>query len=239
MRHLRSRGERANSVGPMESDSRMKAETLRPRHPAVRRTLRAILVVLALLLAWPFVAWIAARGLIVKAELRQADAIAVLAGSSTYVERTHHAAQLFREGRAATIVLTNDNLRSGWSGEEQRNPLFVDRAVDELKEQGVPVERIEIVPGAVTNTYEEVLHLREYALARGLRSIVVVTSAYQSRRALWTLRRVFHDTDVAIGMDTAEPGEQSPSPATWWLHKLGWKLVPGEYLKMIYYRLKH
>ena len=42
-----------------------------------------------------------------------------------------------------------------------------------------------------------------------------------------------------IGVDSAEPGEQSPRPATWWLHRLGWKLVPGEYLKLIYYRLKH
>ncbi len=203
------------------------------------RMRRWILVGLLSVGAWPLLAWIAAKGLIVKAELSQADAIAVLAGSSTYRERTHRAAQLFHEGRAARIALTNDNQRSGWSAAEQRNPLFVERAVEELKEQGTPVERIEIVPGAVTNTYEEVLHLREYALARGLRSIVVVTSAYQSRRALWTLRRVFHGTGVAIGMDAVEPGEQSPSPATWWLHKLGWKLVPGEYLKLIYYRLKH
>ena len=203
------------------------------------RMRRWILVGLLSLGAWPLLAWIAAKGLIVKAELSQADAIAVLAGSSTYRERTHRAAQLFHEGRAARIALTNDNQRSGWSGAGQRNPLFVERAVDELKWQGVPIERIEIVPGAVTNTYDEAVHLRQYALERNLRSILVVTSAYQSRRALWTLRRVFEPSDVMIGIDCAEPGEQSPRPATWWLHRLGWKLVPGEYLKLIYYRLKH
>ncbi len=203
------------------------------------RMRRWILVGLLSLGAWPLLAWIAAKGLIVKAELSPADAIAVLAGSSTYRERTHRAAQLFHEGRAARIALTNDNQRSGWSGAGQRNPLFVERAVDELKGQGVPIERIEIVPGAVTTTYDEAVHLRQYALERNLRSILVVTSAYQSRRALWTLRRVFEPSDVMIGVDSVEPGEQSPRPATWWLHRLGWKLVPGEYLKLIYYRLKH
>lgn len=192
-----------------------------------------------LLIAWPLLGWIAAKGLIVNAELPQADAIAVLAGSSTYLERTHRAAQLFHEGRAAKIALTNDNLHSGWSAEQQRNPLFVEQAFDELTNQGVPAGRIEIVPGAVTSTYDEALRLRQYALARSVRSLLVVTSAYQSRRALWTLRRVFERSDIAIGLDSVEPGEQSPTPATWWLHRLGWKLVPGEYLKIIYYRLKH
>src|SRR5437016_14503929 len=95
-------------------------------------------VALLLLLAWPLLAWIAARELIVNAELPHADAIAVLAGSSTYIERAHRAAQLFHEGRAAIIALTNDNLHSGWSGEQQRNPLFVEQARDVLKQQGVP-----------------------------------------------------------------------------------------------------
>jgi uncharacterized SAM-binding protein YcdF (DUF218 family) len=219
----------------MKSDSRMKAEALETKYPAPPKTRRrAILVVLALLLAWLCVAWIAARGLIVKAELQQADAIAVLAGSSTYVERTHRAAQLFREGRAGTILLTNDNLRSGWSGEEQRNPFFVELAVRELNRQGVPSGKIQIIPGGVMSTYDEALHLREYAISHGLRSILVVTSAYHSRRVWWTLRRVFAGSNLMIGVAPAEP-EQSPSAATWWLHKFGWKSVPGEYVKIIYY----
>ena len=196
-------------------------------------------VALLLLLAWPLLAWVAARELIVKAELPHADAIAVLAGSSTYIERTHRAAQLFREGRAAKIVLTNDNLRSGWSGKQQRNPFFIELAVEELNRQGVPARNIEIVPGAVVNTYDEALHLRDYAISRSLRSILVVTSAYQSRRALWTLRRVFDGTGTAIGIATAEPGEQSPSAIGWWLHRFGWKSVPLEYVKIVYYRWKY
>ena len=196
-------------------------------------------VVLLLLAAWSIVAWGAASALVVRATLPHADALVVLAGSSTYVERTHRAAQLFAEGVSSRIVLTNDNLRGGWSASQERNPLFVELAAEELKRQGVPAEKIDIVPGAVTSTYDEIQRVREYSVARGLRSILIVTSAYHSRRAWWTVGQVFRDSNVAIGLDVAAPGEQTPRPATWWLHRFGWKLVPGEYVKIIYYRWKY
>lgn len=201
-----------------------------------RRWLRIALV---LLLAWPFVAFVAAKTLIVSSETSNADAIVVLAGSSTYIERTQHAAQLFNQGLAPRIILTNDNIRSGWSVAEQRNPLFVERAAEELKRQGVAADKIEIVPGSVSSTHDEALRIRDYTRERGWHSILLVTSAYQARRALWTLRRVFAATDVRIGLDAAAPGQQSPGPATWWFHRLGWKLVAGEYVKIIYYRIKY
>jgi len=208
--------------------------------PMKRKTTRRILfAALALALLWPLAAWTAAQALIVSPETSRADALAVLAGSSTYLERTHHAAQLFHAGRAPRIVLTNDNIRSGWSAAEERNPLFVERAVEELKRAGVPADKIEIVPGNVTSTYDEAVRLRDYAGARSWRSMVVVTSAYQSRRARWTLRRVFNGGGVAIGVDAAPPGQQSPRATTWWLHRFGWDLVPGEYAKLVYYRLKY
>ena len=207
----------------------------RRRGRAWRRGRIALLV----LVAWLLLAWVAAEALIVKSELAHADALVILAGSSTYIERTQRAAQLFQQGRAPVIILTNDNIQSGWSIEEQRNPLFVELAAEELKRQGVPAEKIEIVPGTVSSTYEEAVRLREYAAEKGLRSILIVTSAYQSRRALWTMRRVFRDSGIEIGLNAVEPGQQSPRPAIWWFYGLGWQMVPGEYVKMIYYWINY
>lgn len=204
-----------------------------------KTTRRVLFVALALAVVWPLAAWTAAQALIVSPETSRADALAVLAGSSTYLERTHHAAQLFHAGRVPLIVLTNDNIPSGWSAAEERNPLFVERAVEELKRAGVPADKIEIVPGNVTSTYDEAVRLRDYASARRWRSMVVVTSAYQSRRARWTLQRVLTGSGVAIGVDAAPPGQQSPRATTWWLHRFGWDLVPVEYAKLVYYRLKY
>lgn len=187
------------------------------------------------LLAWPVLAWGAAQILIVQEELLHADVILVLAGSSEYVERTRRAAQLFNDGRAAKIILTNDNERGGWSSAQQRNPFFVERASEELRRAGVPPEKIEVLPQPVSSTYEEAALLREYATAHNLRSVLVVTSAYHSRRALWTLRHVFEGSSVELGLDAVAPGQQSPSPATWWLRARGWRTVAIEYPKIIYY----
>lgn len=196
-------------------------------------------VVLLLFFAWSILAWVAAKALVVRSELSHADALVVLAGSSTYVERTNRAAQLFGAGVATKIVLTNDNLPSGWSAAQERNPLFVERAADELKRQGVPAEKIEIVPGVVSSTYDEIVRVREYAVEHKFRSILVVTSAYHSRRTWWTLCHVFRGSSVAIGLETAAPGKQSPWPTTWWLHRAGWQMVPVEYGKIVYYRLRY
>lgn len=203
------------------------------RKPGRARSLLPKLIVALLL--WPLVAWAGARLLIVKAELPNADAIVILSGSSTYIERADYAAQLYAEGRAPRVILTNDNIKGGWSVEEQRNPFFYERAARELREHGVPADKIEVVMPVATSTYEESWRLRDYASEHKLGALLVVTSPYHARRALWTLRRVFDGTGVQIGLDTPAPGQQSPSAATWWCYPSGWKMVPGEYLKMLYY----
>lgn len=184
-------------------------------------------------------AWVAAEALIVRVELNHADALAVLAGSSTYQERAIYAAQLFKEGRASRILLTNDGLQSGYSAKDDRNPLFVERALEELTHRGVPAGSIIILPEKVSSTYDEALRLRRFSDKQNLKSILIVTSGYQSRRALWTMRRVFQTSNTQIGLAPVEPGSQSPASATWWRHRLGWQMVPGEYLKLAYYRLKY
>jgi uncharacterized SAM-binding protein YcdF (DUF218 family) len=192
-----------------------------------------LVIILALL--WPPLAWVAARALVVRADLPHADALVVLAGSSAYVERTRLAARLFKDGRAPLILLTNDNERSGWSNAEQRNPYFAERAIAELVGAGVPRAAIEVLPLSVASTYDEARALREYAVAHNLRALLIVTSAYHSRRALWTFRRMFRSSGIIVGVEPVEPGAQTPAASIWWLHSRGWQSVAGEYLKLIYY----
>ena len=180
-----------------------------------------------------------AKALIVKKDLPAADAIVILAGSSTYRERARFAAQLFKRRSGSTVILTNDGLKSGWSAAEERNPLFVERMAEELRRLGVPATQIKIIPAPVTSTREEAVIVREYAEKNALKSILVVATPYQSRRALFIFERVFQGSSVGIGLDAPPPGEQSPRPALWWTRILGWKLVPGEYLKLIYYKLRY
>lgn len=204
-----------------------------------RRARRAALFAAVVLAAWSLLAWVAAKGLIVSRELSGADRIVVLAGSSAYHERARLAAELFREGRAPKIVLTNDGQQGGWSNELQRNPLFAERAADELRRAGVDEAAIEVLPQQVASTHDEALLLREYASAHGLRSILLVTSAYHSRRALRTFGKAFEGSGVQVGLVNVAPGEDMPPAATWWLHARGWQFVAGEYVKLVYYRVRY
>jgi uncharacterized SAM-binding protein YcdF (DUF218 family) len=196
-------------------------------------------MLLVFLCIWPLLAWSAAQLLIVKSELAVADAIVVLSGSSTYLERADWAARLYREGRAPVVILTDDKLISGWNGAEERNPYFCELAAKELQKRGVPAEKIRMVPQPALGTYYESLNVREYATSHKLKRLLIVTSAYHSRRALWSMRRACEGTGMEIGVDGPSPGWQTPSARTWWMHRWGWKVVAGEYLKMTYYWVRY
>jgi uncharacterized SAM-binding protein YcdF (DUF218 family) len=197
-----------------------------------------LIAVLCATIASPLLAWGGAELLIVKNDLPFADAIVVMSGSSTYVERADWAAKLYREGRAPIIVLTNDGLISGWDRVHERNPYFYELAARELQKRGVPESKIQVVPDIARGTYEESLGLRDYASAHHLKSLMVVTSAYHSRRTLWSMRHACEGSGIQIGIDSPPPGWQTPFPSRWWLHRWGWKVVGGEYVKMIYYRMR-
>jgi uncharacterized SAM-binding protein YcdF (DUF218 family) len=204
-----------------------------------RRRRIVIRILFTCILIWPFAAWLGARLLIIQAPLEKADAIVLLGGSANYKERAREAAKLLLEGRAQRILITNDNMRGPWSSIEQRNPYYYERCREELRTAGVPDTDIEVLIQPVTSTREEAELVRQYAEEHRLRSILVVTSPYHSRRALWIFSQVFREAGIQVGLISASPGAESPRPAIWWLSLRGWNLVPTEYVKMIYYVIKY
>ncbi len=204
-----------------------------------RRFIFGLPIAVVFLVAWVPVAWLAARALIVNVRLERADAVVVLSGSSTYIERAQWAGMILNQGRAQKIILTSDKLQSGYSVAQDRNPFFVELAVDELRRVGVPANKIEVIATPAMNTYDEAILLRDYSMQHDLQALSIVTSPYHTRRALRTFERAFRGRSTKLGVESPPPGLQSPSPATWWLHPLGWKLVPGEYLKLIYYAWRY
>ncbi len=196
---------------------------------------RIFKIVLVAVVVWVIAAALAPRVLVVNEPLASADAIVVMSGSSTYRERTQKAAELFREGRAPLVVLTDDHTQGGWSSAQQRNPFFVERARDALIAAGVPEDSIKIAPGYAVSTHEEALLLKDYAAGEGFQTILVVTSSYHARRALRTLRHAFDGTGTSVGLEPSGPAES----AFWWLRPEGWHTVGSEYVKLIYYWFKY
>lgn len=216
-----------------------KAVKARSHEKAKRRRLVLLIALLTAVVVWPIIAWAGARLLIVKSDLASADAIVVMSGSATYRERAAWAAKLYREGRAPIVILTNDSLKSGWDNKEQRNPYFYELAARELEQQGVPESKIQVVSGIALGTYEESLGVRDYASAHQLKRLLVVTSAYHTRRALWSLRHACEGSGIEIGIDSPAAGWQTPAPSRWWWRRWGWKVVAGEYVKLIYYWMRY
>jgi uncharacterized SAM-binding protein YcdF (DUF218 family) len=231
--------ERIEGLTPPSSRFVNKAVRARADGKAKRRRLVLLIVLLSAAVLWPVLAWAGARLLIVKSELASADAIVVMSGSATYRERADWAAKLYREGRAPIIILTNDSLKSGWDKKEERNPYFYELAARELQRLGVPESKIQVVSDIALGTYEESVGVRDYASAHQLKRLLVVTSAYHSRRTLWSLRHACEGSGMEIGIDSPPPGWQTPAPARWWWRRWGWKVVAGEYVKLIYYWMRY
>lgn len=207
-----------------------------PLKPRIKRLVTAAVLFLVF---WPVLAWLGAEMLIKESKLDRADAIAVYSGAAAYVERVRRAAELYKQGVAPTVLLSNADGVAGWSKRDRRNPSFLELAMQELIKDGVPADRIEIVPGLVSNTYNETARFRDYSAERGFRTLLLVTSPYHSRRALWTARRSFSGTGITVGLETMKPGLQSPHSTHWWLSSAGWDMVFLEWVKLVYYRIAY
>ncbi len=201
------------------------------------RSFKVVSLILLLFLVWLFLAPFLAERLIIEKPLEKADAILVLGGSHTYIERTQKAAELFKKGVSRKIYLTDDGEQSGWSKAEQRNPAFVELARKSLIAQGVPAENIEILQPQVTGTIYEARILSEKAKSANLKSLLIVTSAYHTRRAFSTFQRIFTENNQLTELGIAAPptGIQTPPPYRWWFSRFGWQIVAGEYVKSFGY----
>jgi uncharacterized SAM-binding protein YcdF (DUF218 family) len=197
----------------------------------MNRRLRYLLVFVVIAAGWVLIApWLATR-LIVERPLANADAIIVLSGSAVYKERTKKAAELYKQGVAPIVFITNDGERAGWSQIEQRNPPFVELEQRELIANGVLPDAITVLPGEVAGTDQEAKAVAAEIDGRQIKSLLIVTSAYHTRRALRTFDKILAGKSVVIGI---EPAGQTDTNY-WWLSLDGWFTVGGEYMKLAVY----
>jgi uncharacterized SAM-binding protein YcdF (DUF218 family) len=207
----------------------------------LRRVIPVAAILTAVSAAWALTATFLAERLIVSVPLDRADAILVVAGSAAYRERTRTAARLYGNAISRKILLTHDGERAGWSKQEQRNPPFFELAKRELTTHGVPDEAIEVFPQKMSGTIMEARVLAKEASERRWKSLLIVTSAHHTRRALWTFERVFaaKRVETTIGIVPAMSPQHAYPVATWWFTGDGWRDVAGEYVKSLYYYLAY
>lgn len=214
----------------------------------MRRLKKITSVSLILMLLWPLCAWGLSAYLVTERRLNNAEAAVVLAGSEDFLERNREAARLYSIGAIPMIILTNDGLRGGWDNALERNPFFVERAKWELVNSGVPENAIVVLQQVVagdashlkSGTEFESEVILKHCQASGIRSLIVVTSAFHSRRTLLIFDSLAQTRsgDIKVGLSFPESKSLLPPSPIWWLSLKGWKTVSNEYFKYVGLRFR-
>ncbi|MFC1474697.1 YdcF family protein [bacterium] len=164
--------------------------------------------------------------------LEKADAIYVYGGG--VIERPVYAAKLYREGYAPTVVVGGILMDSNLIAiGHYLNDGDINRKV--VVKRGVPGKRIvQIWEG--TSTYEETESLKKYILQNKLKSVILVTSPFHTRRVRMCARRVFKDTGVKLIVTSVPDPEVNLE--NWWVDERDLVNIAVEFIKITYYFIK-
>jgi uncharacterized SAM-binding protein YcdF (DUF218 family) len=159
----------------------------------------------------------AAESWIVEDPVEHADAILVLGNDNFYGDRASRAAELFRQGRAPVVVASGKRLRPGAD---------VAALVEhDLIERGVPKESILRYAHDADTTREQAEGLLKIVTERKWKSVILVTSNYQTRRARYIFERVF---GPACTVRVASARDAGFDPEHWWEKRSSTRQFLGE-----------
>jgi uncharacterized SAM-binding protein YcdF (DUF218 family) len=171
-------------------------------------------------------------------KIEPSDAIIELSGGEG--DRDLETADLFAAHAAPIVVLTTER-ESAALPELLRRGVRVERPHAQrrryLKELGVPESAIVVLPEQARSTYDEAVLVSAWIKSRQIRSVIVVSSAYHTRRAGYIFERMLRGTGVTVRMRPAAFDRYKPDE--WWTDRntLLWGLF--EWQKTIYYRLRY
>jgi uncharacterized SAM-binding protein YcdF (DUF218 family) len=214
------------------------AISIKPKH-ILRNVLSAAAVLLLLvILAFAFRSQILtgiADYLIVSDRLQPADAIVLL--NSDVNTRPFRASALYQQGLAPVIVIARSE--STPTVDLGLVPNDTDISVGVMEKQGVPADKIIVLPfpGGVTSTFDEAAAVRQYIVAHKAYRIILVTSAFHTRRARWTFEKVLAGLPVTLEM-VAVP-YAGFDQTNWWKNETGLITLNNEYIKWFYYLFKY
>jgi uncharacterized SAM-binding protein YcdF (DUF218 family) len=176
-----------------------------------------------------------ANYLIVNDRLQPADAIVLL--NSDVNTRPFRASELYKQGLAPVILIARSESTPTVDMGLVSND--TDISVSVMEKQGVPADKIIVLPfpGGVTSTMDEASAVRQYVTAHQTHTIILVTSAFHTRRARWTFEKVLAGLPVTLEM-VAVP-YAGFDQANWWKNENGLISLNNEYIKLFYYLFKY
>jgi uncharacterized SAM-binding protein YcdF (DUF218 family) len=176
--------------------------------------------------------WLAGDQLAVRHDTKAADAIVVFSGdgessyiNQSYQRRTLDAIKYYKSGFAPLIILSSGKDQT-FSEVEIIKSLLINR--------GVPEHAIQIFEKYPRSTFENVMLVKGVLKDRGVGSILLITSPYHSRRALWVWRKSMPEL-VVFAASVVDTPKASPQ----WSASIDQiRVICYEYLAIAYYRYK-
>ncbi len=207
-----------------------------PKSGSFRRLRRFILACAAILIIAGFSASIWAPPLLQRYALsfrvnnpEKSDAICILLGD--FRVRPIRASELYLRGFAPTILIVDfpDDMVFG-NLESQLAQVI-------MLKSGIPSDRLVRLRGRVTSTAEEARFYRDYAEKNSLKSLLIVTSSFHTRRSQWIFERVFAGSGIKLSYAAAR--QPHIDEANWYKTDEGLVTYFSETLKTIYYYLRY
>lgn len=158
-----------------------------------------------------------------------ADLLAVLGGGWTFREIT--AARLFHQGLAQRVLLMGMPKQRDSQGFPVNRPNY-----RYLLASGIPQSRIEL-DGTATNTWEEVMYIRDRLDSNPRKSVLIVTDPPHLRRLNWVCRQLLAPAGIRYRLVASEPDWWDA--ARWWGNPSSAKFVALECLKLMYYQVRY
>lgn len=180
------------------------------------------------------------RWLIAEDELQTSDMIVVLTGSVH--DRMLQAVDIYNEKYSDQIVLINTyNTRYDIQVKQglELTPGYAQLSRIVAVDLGIPEENILILEGNAQSTKDEALILREYIKNnREIKSIIVVTSKYHSRRSKTIFTKALSYLDRKINIYSSPSKYDYFKVDQWWRKREDIGFVLSEYLKLANFYLR-
>ncbi|MEM9017275.1 MAG: ElyC/SanA/YdcF family protein [Verrucomicrobiota bacterium] len=150
--------------------------------------------------------------------------------------RPFAAAEMFHENRARELVLfTTEVLPTQALGLTRPSHELIAEILSRLE---VPDSAVVLLSETeVTSTWDEVLATEKWAVENGVKSLIVVTEIFPSRRVAWAYRKRLHPHGIDVFIHAVRPSLYRAD--NWWHNEHGLISFQNEVVKYFYYRMKY
>jgi len=149
----------------------------------------------------------------------KADAVLVLGGDE-YCTRILTAAQLASRGLAPVVLVSGPDIFRAHES---------DFTIPCATRQGYPATLFKPITSSSDSTRMESRLIGNYLRAHGIRTVLLVTSIYHTRRAA----RLFRSTNPWLTLHVAPAPDPFFTPQTWWQTRTGQRLFVLEWTKTL------